>query len=65
MCIRDSAWAVTNIMKAKSKFGGGVKKKKNVSKKKCLKGKGLYLRPYKKRVEVLKKKNQIDGGGNN
>ena len=63
---KAAAWAVTNIMKAKSKFGGGVKKKKKkVSKKKCLKGKGLYLRPYKKTGGGVKKKNQIGGGGNN
>ena len=53
---KAAAWAVTNIMKAKSKFGGGVKKKKKVSKKKCLKGKGLYLRPYKKTGGGVKKK---------
>jgi hypothetical protein len=57
---KAAAWAVTNIMKAKSKFGGGKKKQHNKRKKskcncrnkKCSKvnkkkGKGLYLRPYK------------------
>lgn len=53
---KAAAWAVTNIMKAKSKFGGGVKKKKVSKKKKCLKGKGLYLRPYKKSGGGIKKK---------
>lgn len=56
---KTAAWTVTNIMKAKTKFGGGKtrrkqqKKKRNVNqtkKKKPVankKGKGLYLRPYK------------------
>lgn len=58
---KAAAWAITNIMKAKSKLGAGKKKqgkkkrsckcknKKN-NKRKNLngrKGKGLYLRPYK------------------
>lgn len=62
---KAAAWAVTNIMKAKSKFGGGVRRKKKTVTKtvlKCLKnvagkcGKGLYLRPYKKTGGGIKKK---------
>lgn len=60
---KSAAWLVTNIMKAKSKLGGGCKQRrkrlprKNVKKRKCTrkrknatnkkKGKGLYLKPYK------------------
>lgn len=62
---KAAAWTVTNIMKAKSKFGGGIKKKKKAISKtvynylkrfagKC--GKGLYLKPYKKTGGGLKKK---------
>lgn len=56
---KATAWTVTNIMKAKSKFGGGKRKpqkKPKNTKRKCKnkksskvnkkKGKGLYLRPY-------------------
>lgn len=63
---KAAAWTVTNIMKAKSKFGSGKKKqqkkvkcrcknkkKSKVNKKK--KGKGLYLRPYKGTGGVKKK----------
>lgn len=65
---KAAAWTVTNIMKAKSKFGGGMRKKnkgrkKSVSSKikssllKCIKqGKGLYLKPYKQTGEGIKKK---------
>lgn len=66
---KTAAWAVTNIMKAKSKFGGGAKKKntrktkKSFSRKmkstilRCVKqGKGLYLKPYKQTGEGIKKK---------
>lgn len=60
---KASAWLVTNIMKAKNKFGGSITKKKRKIKKrtrKCLKcykgGKGLYLRPYKKTGGGNKKK---------
>lgn len=52
---KAAAWAVTNIMKAKSKFGGGTKKKRKASKKN-LRGKGLYLNPYKKTGRGIKKK---------
>ena len=41
---KAAAWAVTTAMKAKTKFGGGRKKKRGPKRK----GKGLYLRPYKK-----------------
>lgn len=43
---KAAAWAVTNIMKAKSKFGGKLKKstRKRQSKRK---GRGLYLEPYR------------------
>lgn len=60
---KAAAWTVTNIMKAKNKFGGGcVTKKKNKKRKirKCCccykAGKGLYLRPYKKTGGGSKKK---------
>ena len=55
---KAAAWAVTNIMKAKSKIGGSMKKKKKILKKvlRCIKGKGLYLRPYKKTGAGIKKK---------
>lgn len=53
---KAAAWALTNIMKAKSKFGSGIKKRKkkkknkriSKSKKRKRRGRGLYLRPYKK-----------------
>lgn len=61
---KAAALTVTGIMKAKTKFGGGIKKIKNKKKKikKCLKrcckkGKGLYLKPYKKVGSGIKKKN--------
>lgn len=43
---KAAAWAVTNIMKAKSKFGGRLKKstRKRQAKRK---GRGLYLQPYR------------------
>lgn len=41
---KAAAWAVTTAMKAKTKFGGGRKKKRAPKRK----GKGLYLRPYRK-----------------
>lgn len=66
---KAAAWAVTNIMKVKSKFGGGKKKYRNKRKNiKCrcknkrntkvkkTKGKGLYLRPYKGSGTIKKKK---------
>lgn len=49
---KSAAWAVTTAMKAKTKFGGG-RKKKRVPKRK---GKGLYLRPYKKKQGSGKRK---------
>lgn len=63
---KATAWAVTNIMKTKSKFGGGKKKQQRKVKCKCKvkknsrvknkkKGKGLYLRPYKGSGGVKKK----------
>jgi hypothetical protein len=39
---KAAAWAVTNAMKLKAKFGGGRRKKSK------RRGKGLYLRPYPK-----------------
>lgn len=54
---KAAAWAVTNIMKAKAKLGGGMRKRSRRSRKasaalRRLKamvvGKGLYLRPYTK-----------------
>lgn len=68
---KSVAWAVTNIMKAKNKFGGGSKKRKNKNnsttkikkmletiKKKVthLEGKGLYVRPYRGSGQTVKKK---------
>lgn len=62
---KAAAWAVTNIMKAKSKLGGGgrVSKKKTRKstikkrrKRQSKKGKGLYLRPYKQGSGYKKKK---------
>lgn len=41
---KAAAWAVTSAMKVKSKLGGGRKKKRGPKRK----GKGLYLRPYRK-----------------
>lgn len=67
---KAAAWAVTNIMKAKSKLGAGKNKlpqkkrkckcknkkiKKNIKGNKR-KGKGLYLRPYKGSGSSTKKK---------
>jgi hypothetical protein len=51
---KAAAWTVTNLMKAKARFGGGCsrrkRKRKNASaalkKLKALVGRGLYLRPY-------------------
>lgn len=54
---KASAWAVTTAMKAKTKFGGGRRKKRSV---KRLKGKGLYLRPYRKEG-AGKRKNKRKG----
>lgn len=68
---KAAAWAVTNIMKAKSKFGSGKKKPQKKPKntkrkyknkkgskvdKKKKKGKGLYLRPYSGSGGAKKKK---------
>lgn len=51
------AWAVTTTMKAKSKIGGGRRKKKSS-------GKGLYLKPYKKTGQGRKtKKSRTKKGG--
>lgn len=57
---KATAWAVTNAMKVKAKFGGGKRKKSNkkttvaarkrlnaLKQLKTLVGKGLFLRPYK------------------
>jgi hypothetical protein len=60
---RAAAWAVTNIMKVKSKFGGGkVKKgggKRRKKTKNCTKcGKGLYLRHFKKTGGGVTKKSK-------
>lgn len=44
---KAAAWAVTNIMKVKSKLGGRLRRKKyNTQKMKNKNGRGLYLRPY-------------------
>lgn len=58
---KAAAWAVTNMMKIKNKIGGGKRKplKRMVNKIKHVKksGKGLYLKPYPKKVgSGLKKK---------
>lgn len=65
---RAASWAITNIMKAKSKLGGGrvIKKKRNCScenkllvkskNKTCKTGQGLYLKPYSKGSGLKKKK---------
>jgi len=55
---KAASWAVTTAMKAKTKFGGGRKKKRGVRKSKRgrglrlkpfpVDGMGLYLSPYKK-----------------
>lgn len=50
------AWAVTTTMKAKSKIGGGRRKKKNS-------GRGLYLKPYKKTGQGQKTKKCTKKGG--
>lgn len=52
---KAAAWTVTTAMKAKTKFGGG-RKKKRAPKRKSSKGKGLYLRPYRKVQGSGKKK---------
>lgn len=60
---KATAWTVTTAMKAKTKFGGG-KKRRCTKRKRPVKGKGLYLRPYPKRGagkrkrRVTKKKRQ-------
>lgn len=61
---KATALAVTGIMRTKNRFGGSIKKK-NRKLKKCLKrccnkkkGKGLYLKPYKKVGGGMKKKKQ-------
>lgn len=43
---KAAAWAVTNIMKVKSKFGGQLKRKKRAAGRKRKSGGGLYLKPY-------------------
>lgn len=54
---KATAWAVTNLMKLKSKFGGGMKRKNRRTKKrngggggggrgKNKSGRGLYIRPF-------------------
>lgn len=62
---KAAAWAVTNLMKVKSKLGGGCELKTRGTVEKQAKGlhlrpygKGLYLRPYKKGsgIEVKSKK---------
>lgn len=62
---KAASWLVTTAMKAKSKFGGGVKQKKKNKKNqssnmkallKKLQGAGLYLRPYPKTGGSLKKR---------
>lgn len=66
---RLAAYAVTGVMNTKSKLGRGIKKRKRRSKKSTLskikstllrctkRGKGLYLRPYKRATgDGLKKK---------
>lgn len=40
---KAAAWAVTNIMKVKSKVGGRIRKRRAPKKKT---GRGMYLRPY-------------------
>jgi hypothetical protein len=54
---KASAWLVTTAMKAKSKLGGGRKKKRNVRHR--ANGRGLYLRPYRKQGGGRKKKRKI------
>ena len=49
---KAAAWTVTTAMKAKSKFGGGQRKKRAPKRK----GKGLYLKPYKQGSGKIKKK---------
>lgn len=60
---KTAAWTVTTAMKAKTKFGGGRRRRRCVKRKKpSANGRGLYLRPYpkrgggKKRKRVTKKK---------
>lgn len=55
---KAAAWTVTTAMKAKTKFGGG-RKRRRVKCKKPTKGKGLYLRPYPKKGSGKKKKRTI------
>lgn len=61
---KAAAWTVTTAMKAKTKFGGG-RRRRRVKCRRPAKGRGLYLRPYpkrggggvkKKRRRVTKKK---------
>jgi len=54
---KAAAWAVTTAMKAKTKFGGGSRKKNRGTKQRQRsKGKGLYLRPYPKQGAGKKRK---------
>lgn len=61
---KAAAWTVTTAMKAKTKFGGGCRRRRRVKRKQAVKGKGLYLRPYpkkgagKRKKRVTKKKRQ-------
>lgn len=52
---KAASWAVTTGMKAKTKLGGGRRKKRAPKRK----GKGLYLRPYKKQQGSGKRKKQV------
>ncbi|WP_221936026.1 hypothetical protein, partial [Klebsiella pneumoniae] len=52
---KAAAWAVTTAMKAKTKFGGGRKKRECQCKRKT-KGRGLYLKPYRKEGAGKKKR---------
>ncbi|XP_054283566.1 uncharacterized protein LOC129000629 [Macrosteles quadrilineatus] len=45
---KAAAWTVTTAMRAKTKLGGGKKKRRVVKRRVSTKGKGLYLRPYPK-----------------
>lgn len=60
---KAAAWAVTTAMKAKSKLGGGGKRKKHTGRVKRRRttpsGKGLYLRPYTTRGSGGKKKRKV------
>lgn len=46
---KAAAWAVTNIMKAKSKFGGRLKKSHRRRQNKT-RGRGVYLEPYRSKA---------------